>query len=971
MKRISGSILVALLSITMTGCFFEKANRTPLEFSSTPPTTAVVGEEYRYDITVIPEFERDYEITAEGLPSWLELKTEASLPVNVGNFNGGVISMAADGEDIYFAGVKTALGLVSSFAIYKTRIDSTEQPQVVFDALQAGAHAIGGLAIDNRVLYFTEHKRRASGPYTTIYKLNLAVSNSTVETITEVPGDVKYITVRDGTLHLTDGSSIRKFLSLDNPNNLTQIRLTHAVDALGIDSYNTIRAATLGAGFILVELIDFGKPNYNNDAVDCTAGFAGYTNLGTYFANIGCYIGGKYNEGYLSFVAVDAPSKNSSGIIVYEPGEILDGSATAVTVTGSGKVVWASQKEQSLRTFTVQENTLVGTPPQGSAGSYPITLRLPTGDTQEFTLVVTAPPVSYEVTGTVYGLEGSLQLSNNARDTLRISTEQEGNSVFSFNERLQQGEAYNISVQANPAGQSCNLRDGQNSSGTIGTSNVELIVDCEFNTYRIGGTVSGLNGELALRLSSEQGQQDLLLSDNGRYEFAGDFISGDEYSLSIENQPVGQICELTTSFTDEAGNEQSPVVTGPVDLPIRCTTDTTPRSLSVTVTGLPDGLVVDMLAVGPADNRWGQEVKSFGTGSGSFNNSMLDSEIFDIRVNASPDGYSCSVTGESPLSGSADGVGRVAGNVTVTVNCTANAVEASRNLFVEVIGLPGGSSVAMRAIAPPDGSWQQEDKVFSTGTAAFNNTLLDGELFGIQILTNPGGYSCSITGESPFNGPIDGIGIVDGNITVTVTCAATVVATPRSLSVEVLGLPGGTTVAMRAFGPADGRWLQESKAFGTGTGSFNNTMFDGETFDIRIILDPGGYSCSITSESPLDGSVDGAGTINGDLTVTVTCTVVVTTRSLSVEVLGLPPGTPVTMRALGPADLRWTVEDKDFELGTASFNNTMLDGETFNISIFADPGGFTCTIIGESPLDGAPDGTGIVSDNIIVTVDCI
>lgn len=886
MKQLGRTIMVALLSITLTGCieWFKKDNKTQLQFSSTPPTTAVVGQEYRYDITVTPEAERDYAITVNGQPNWLQLQTEASLPVNVGGISGNISYMAANGDDIYFYGTNlSAAGTALETGLYKTQLESTEPPLLV-SGLGENIIGYGGLVARDNVLYFAKLGLNSLIPYTVFYKLDLTADDAEPEVIRNIFGNTVSIAVLGGRLYWTNGGMYISSISINAPDFIYNFYgfNEQTFSTIGIDAYNELHLTTLGK--LSVNL--FGEePTYNllplgftsiGAAYDiagsgCITGIAGAANLGTYFASTGCFVNGEQRPGNLRFVPVDWPSTtptNNPFREQYTPGEVISGPATAVTVTGAGRLVWASEADRTLKTFSVQQNTLVGTPTV--AGTHDITLILPGGATQRFTLTVTAPPVSYEVTGTVYGLQGELQLSNNDTDILRISTAAEGSSPFSFTNQLQQGEAFDVAVLANPAGQTCSLRNAQGATGTMGTADVEVIVDCEFNSYNIGGTVEGLNGELALMLSSEQGDEDLLVNEDGDFSFASEFILGDEYSVTIQTQPIGQVCELNMSFTDENDEATNPLVSGPVDLPITCTSDDTPRTLSVTVAGLADDISIEMRAVGPQDQRWELEDKTFINGTAAFDNTLLDTEPFAITILTQPDGYSCGITAEAPLFGPIDGEGIVDGNVTITVTCEADPVAEPRSLAVTVTGLAEGVSVTMRALGAP-GRWEFEDKAFTTGTAAFSNPLFDSEPFAIGIQAQPVGYSCVISDEVPLFDIADGLGIVDGNVTITVSCTADVVAEPRTLSVTVVGLPGGTTVPMRAFGPEDGRWASENKAFGTGTDSFNNTMFDGEIFDFRIIENPVGFTCSITDEVPLDGGADGIGEVNGDVTVTVTC----------------------------------------------------------------------------------------------------
>ncbi|MEO3877872.1 hypothetical protein [Rheinheimera fenheensis] len=986
MKQLGRTMMVALLSVTLAGCWFTKASRTPLEFSSTPPTTVMVGEEYRYDITVIPEAERDYVITVSGQPDWLELQTEASLPVNVGNISGDITYMAAHGDDIYFYGTNlSAAGTALETGVYKTQLDSTEPPLFI-SGLGRDFMGYGGLTVSDNVLYFAKLSNSSFIIQSTeFHKLNLLDENAEPELISRDVAHSKSIAVHNGFLYSSyDGNGyIRKNIATGYQEHLFD---GFQIFTFGIDSYNRLHMTILNrvSNESQVDVVGYGLlpenfsgsgAAYEIDGSGCITGIAGTANLGTYIASSDCYIDGERRTGDLRFVPVDWPSERRTGSInqveIYEPGEVIAGSATAVTTTGTGRVTWASKADRALKTFTVQQNTLVGTPTE--AGTYDITLTLPNGATQSFTLTVTEPPVSYDVAGTVYGLQGALQLSNNGTDIVRITTSEEDSSPFGFTKQLQQGEAFDVEVFANPAGQTCSLRDQLAATGNMGTADVELIVDCEYIAYNINGSVEGLNGELELLLTSEQGEEELLVSEDGDFSFTGEFILGDEYSLTVKTQPIGQMCEFAVSFADENGEATNPVVSGPVDLPIVCTTNETPRTMSVTVTGLPDNTAVEMQALGPQDGRWEFEDKAFTTGTAAFDNTLLDSEPFAIGILTQPEGYFCIITDEAPLFDVADGLGIVDGDVTITVGCEAEVVATPRTLSVTVTGLADGTSVTMRALGAP-GRWDFEDKAFTTGTAAFSNTLFDSEPFAIGIQAQPDGYSCVISDEVPLLDMVDGLGIVDGNVTVTVSCTADVVAEPRTLSVTVVGLPGGTTVPMRAEGPIDGRWLLEDKAFANGTAAFNNTMLDGEIFDIRFIAQPDGFSCSITGESPLDGAVDGLGIVDGNVTITVDCTanVVATPRSLFVTVIGLPmDGTTVAMRAFGPDDGRWLQENKAFATGTAAFNNTMLDGETFDIRIISDPAGYSCSITDEVPLDGGADGFGEVNGDVTITVNCV
>ena len=60
-------------------------------------------------------------------------------------------------------------------------------------------------------------------------------------------------------------------------------------------------------------------------------------------------------------------------------------------------------------------------------------------------------------------------------------------------------------------------------------------------TFTIGGSVSGLSGEIVLQ---NNGEGELLLIANGVYTFSAQLSNATDYSVTIQTQPVGQICSV-------------------------------------------------------------------------------------------------------------------------------------------------------------------------------------------------------------------------------------------------------------------------------------------------------------------------------------------------------------------------------------------------------------------------------------------
>ena len=96
------------------------------------------------------------------------------------------------------------------------------------------------------------------------------------------------------------------------------------------------------------------------------------------------------------------------------------------------------------------------------------------------------PPVAqHAVGGTVTGLVGTLVLANGTEAELTITA----NGSYATN--VLQGQAYNIVVRTQPAGQTCVVENG---SGVVAGPVTNILVTCTTNTYTVGGSITGLLG---------------------------------------------------------------------------------------------------------------------------------------------------------------------------------------------------------------------------------------------------------------------------------------------------------------------------------------------------------------------------------------------------------------------------------------------------------------------------------------------
>jgi FG-GAP repeat len=153
---------------------------------------------------------------------------------------------------------------------------------------------------------------------------------------------------------------------------------------------------------------------------------------------------------------------------------------------------------------------------------------------------------SYTIGGTVTGLTGTgLVLQNNGGDNLAIQS----NGPFSFSKKLRRKASYDVTVFAQPTGQSCTVSNG---SGTIGRSNVtNVMVSCTTGGFTVGGTVSGVTG--AGLVLQNNGGDNLSVPADGGFTFATSLANGAPYNVTVFSSPAGEGCSVANGSSTIAG----------------------------------------------------------------------------------------------------------------------------------------------------------------------------------------------------------------------------------------------------------------------------------------------------------------------------------------------------------------------------------------------------------------------------------
>ncbi|KTD14702.1 transmembrane protein [Legionella hackeliae] len=272
--------------------------------------------------------------------------------------------------------------------------------------------------------------------------------------------------------------------------------------------------------------------------------------------------------------------------------------------------------------------------------------------------ITKGPLVDYTVGGSVFGLSGTLVLENNGDDALTINAD----GTFSFSHPLPPGSIYLVTVQSQPANQTCTVTNG---SGTITNANItNVTVNCSINTRTVGGSVSGLAASQSVVLQNN-GSDNLTVNSNGSFTFSTPVAQGATYNVTVLTQPSTQTCTVTNgSGTAGASNITNVQVT--------CATNA--YTVGGTVSGLSGTVVLQ--------NNGGDNLMLNSNGSFTFNTPVAQGAPYSVTVFTQPTGQTCSVT---------NGSGTIGGtNVTnVGVNCVTNTTTLSASASQLALSVKG------------------------------------------------------------------------------------------------------------------------------------------------------------------------------------------------------------------------------------------------------------------------------------------
>jgi proteasome assembly chaperone (PAC2) family protein len=388
--------------------------------------------------------------------------------------------------------------------------------------------------------------------------------------------------------------------------------------------------------------------------------------------------------GTINVIKVDV--LDSQGAITTAPTTVtlqMTGGLAGATLAGT-LVQPAQNGEAAFSDLVISDRgsgytLLASSPGVASATSSPFSVGCPGGN---------GP---FRLGGVVTGVAGSgLVLRAAGEADLSVPA---GATTFAFATKLAPGNAYSVAAASQPTApnQACTVSNG---AGVVGCGDVATVMVSCVNSYRIGGTVSGLVGT-GLELQT-QGEPVLTIPPGATSFVFGQLLpQGSAYAVTPAAQPTGpwQTCAVNNG----SGNATSDVSS----VAVSCTANT--YALGGSVSRLfGDSLVLS--AAGQPDLTVGPNAKSF-----AFANKLASGAAWSVNVKQQPQTPALTCTA-SPASGTVGGT-----DVSVAVSCVCPAgttcLVAWANWTAAADAPPAGSYTDNRDGTVTDAStglvWQQ------------------------------------------------------------------------------------------------------------------------------------------------------------------------------------------------------------------------------------------------------------------------
>ncbi|TGM42512.1 hypothetical protein EHQ92_17145 [Leptospira biflexa] len=261
--------------------------------------------------------------------------------------------------------------------------------------------------------------------------------------------------------------------------------------------------------------------------------------------------------------------------------------------------------------------------------------------------------------------------------------------------------------------------------------------------FQISVTVSGLVGT-GLTLSLNSGLSSLTIDADGNYPFGSTLITGQDFNVSIVNQPIlpNQTCSVSGGTGVVGFGNISSII-------VNC--DPLRYSLGGTITGL-DG-ATGLTLTNAFDGATLPVAVAAGTFA--FTQTYVSGSTYNVTVTTQPNHpvQNCIVTNGSGTFASAN-------ITTITINCTSTAYP----IEITAVGIGSGTLTLSN-----NGS--EMLPIASDGLHRFPTNLPPSSTYNVQIVSSPPGHQCVLSATT---------GTIAGTVSILANCFSVLSYTPRN-----------------------------------------------------------------------------------------------------------------------------------------------------------------------------------------------
>lgn len=328
--------------------------------------------------------------------------------------------------------------------------------------------------------------------------------------------------------------------------------------------------------------------------------------------------------------------------------------------------------------------------------------------------------------GTLAGLAAGQQILLLSGAGTQVTLTANGN--FRFPDRLPQGSKFNLSVQQQPASQSCTVSNGSDAVGIkADVSNITVV--CVDNPAVLSGVASGVPAGASLTLGVAIGAASPInttLTSNGPFVLPVRPGNGASYAVTVTGQPQGAAC-VVTNGSGTAGN--TPIS----NLELVCS----PSRVAIggELLGLAQGQQVQLRLTGSGLTSSTPTLSIGSNGSFSFLSvtpGITFGGEYTVTVSAQPTGQTCTLS-------NATGTGVTAAVTQLRVSCAINR-HALGGTVTGLMVVSGGQPLVLRNAS-------DSIPVGANGPFQFPTPLTDGGGYSVTIASQPTGQTCSLIND--------------------------------------------------------------------------------------------------------------------------------------------------------------------------------------------------------------------------------